>query len=201
LSYKSFLSLRHDGKGIPYGGMTEPRADGSQNFGFVNLKTNPALIASVPELQKDGNLRSVVRAINDCPGLFSVGCESAVASDQRGHWRTGYVEFAINSKSHVQDACNYFRIFYLFDCELAKMPFTQSVRFDWELQPGTFMDQNVSGYTCTVYVNTAIFSEPSMAEQPWSAALAALAQVLSMVPTVGEPIYSPSDARLVDPHE
>lgn len=190
MAYKSFLSLRHDPKGIPYGGMEQPRPNGTQNFGFMNLKRKPGLVQSVPELQKDGDLRETVRIINECPGLFSVGCESGAVSDQRGHWRSGYVEFAINSKSHVGDALNYFRIFYLFDCELAKIPFANAVQFNWELQPATFIDGGAKGYTCAVFVNTAAHDQDAEARQSWSAALAALAQVLSTVPSAGEPIYS-----------
>lgn len=189
MTYRSFLSLRHDGKGIPYAGMTEPRADGSQNFGFMNLKSEPNLTESVPELQKDADLKNAVSAINRNCGLFTVGCESGSTSDQQGHRHSGYIEFAINSKNLIPDALNYFRIFYLFDCELAKMPFTHSVQFNWELQPATFLDSGVQGYTCAVFVNTGTCADLSTAAQSWSAALAALAQVLSTVPNVGEPIY------------
>lgn len=99
--YRNFLSISYKGKGIPYGGLGEPRDDGGANFGFKDLKGNPALIASVPELQNDPDLKALVAAINrPDTGLFSVGCVSSVIAEQQGHRRSGYIEFAINSKTH-----------------------------------------------------------------------------------------------------
>ena len=191
MTYQSFLSIRHDGKGIPYGGLGEPRDDGGANFGFQDLKSKPEAIATVPELQKDTDLRSLVDAINHHDtGLFSVGCDSGEVSEQQGFRRTGYIEFSINSKSHVQDAANYFPIFFHFDRLLANTKFSHRVQFNWELQSAAFIDSNTAGYTCTVFVNTYVCADSIAVGQSWSAALAALAQLLSAVPPYdGEPIY------------
>jgi len=122
--------------------------------------------------------------------LFSVGCESGEVSEKQGFRRSGYIEFAINSKSHVQDAANYFSIFFHFDRLLANTKFSHGVQFNWQLQGATFIDCNTSGYTCTVFVNTHFCANSLMAGQSWSAALAALAQLLSAVPAYkGEAIY------------
>jgi hypothetical protein len=190
MAYQSFLSIRHDGKGIPYDGLGEPRPDGGANFGFKNLKREPGLIETVPELQKDADLKSVVAIINHHASLFSVGCDSGAISDQQGFRRKGYVEFAINSKRYVQDATNYFQMFFHFDRSMAGANFGHRVQFNWELQGATFIDSNTSGLTCTVWLQTHPFPDSLTAEQSWCAALAALGQFLPGVPVCdGEPIY------------
>ena len=58
--YSNFLSIRHGGKGIPYGGTRGKREDGGENYGFKNLKSSPGLIDSIPELQNDHELRKLI---------------------------------------------------------------------------------------------------------------------------------------------
>ena len=113
--YSNLLSLNFKPKGVPYGGSGEEREDGGANYGFKNLRRNPELIDSVPELQRDQSLRKVIELINGpATGLFSIGCVSGEVHDDRGFRFSGYVEFSLNSVSAVQDAGSYFPLFFHF---------------------------------------------------------------------------------------
>src|SRR3989338_5749839 len=122
LRYSNLLSLSHDGKGIPYGGFGELRADGEANYGFFNLKSNVGEIASVPELKRDPSLLSIALVLNaPDSGFFSLGSTSSEVCDTGGHRWSGYIEFAINSRARVAYAASYFPLFFHFDRFLANV--------------------------------------------------------------------------------
>ena len=105
-SYLNHLTISHRGKGIPYGGLGEIREDGGANHGFRNLKGRPHLIDLVPELRSDPALRSLVLTVNAAhTALFTIGCVSGPVPDTDGHGHrySGYIEFALNSRSAVED--------------------------------------------------------------------------------------------------
>jgi hypothetical protein len=70
------IQLREGVTGIPY----VPQDRGTSiNHGFMDLKTHPELIASVPELQDCPELEELIRVINDSRSEFaSIGCEKAL---------------------------------------------------------------------------------------------------------------------------
>lgn len=178
--YSNFLSIRHGGKGIPYGGTRGKREDGGENYGFKNLKSSPGLIDSIPELQNDHELRKLIQAINTLDSPFiSVGCSSGPVSDDNGYRFAGYVEFAINSESQIFDATNYFPLFFQFDHHLHHSRFQGHVQFNWELMGATFIDKRVDGFTCAVFVNTAYLPSSLEASQAWASALDSLKIFLS----------------------
>ena len=75
--YRNYLSLKHEHKTIPYGGIGEIREDGDANYGFKNIKGNNRLLDTIPELKSDPALMALVRAINaPNTGIFSIGCVS-----------------------------------------------------------------------------------------------------------------------------
>ncbi|HWG80781.1 MAG TPA: hypothetical protein VN681_13445 [Stellaceae bacterium] len=191
---RNFLSVRFDGKGIPYGGNGEVRPDGGANFGFKNLKSDPSLISSIPELESDASLKTLVDAINRSDtGLFSVGCASGDVQEEQGYRRTGYIEFAINSKIVAADARSYFPAFFHFERTLFERQFQEPVQLSWELQPATFIDAGSHGFTSTIYINTFYFASPEAAGACWAATLGLLGEFLGSVPPqIGEPIYLPA---------
>ncbi|MFZ3169560.1 MAG: hypothetical protein WA130_18255 [Candidatus Methanoperedens sp.] len=189
--YLNFLSIKHDGKGIPYGGTRGKREDGSENYGYQNLKKSPELIDSIPELQEDPELKKLIKSINSPNGsIFSVGCSSGPVSDEHGYRYSGYVEFAINSKPLVADASNYFPIFFHFDHHLHSSKFSGKIKFDWELMSAHFVDIGVGGFTCTVFINTSYLQSSLEASQTWANALETLGIFLSSVTGfTGEKLY------------
>lgn len=191
--YPNYLSIRCRGKGVPYYGDGEAREDGDANHGFKNLKTNPELIDSVPELVPDRALRRIVEALNArTSGVLTIGCLSGPVNEDEGHRYTGYVEFSLNSKVGVSDASHYFPPFFQFNQLLHQEKFTE-VKFDWVLEGAAFTDVDVDGFTCTVFVNTQSCSNPDEAYSCWERALFLL-DALATIPVAEDLIYeAPSE--------
>lgn len=184
ITYTNYLSIRHRGKPIPYGGDGVLREDGDANYGFKYVKGDETGLRAIPELAKDPALLDLALAINSSQtGLFTVGCVSGPVEDDRGHRDSGYIEFAINSKSAIADAQSYFPIFFHFDRFLHEEMFSASCHFNWELEGGTFTEcGNTSGFTCAIFINTGYSSTREEASQVWTESLAALAYFLQSVP-------------------
>lgn len=181
--YLNHISMQHGGKGIPYGGSGILREDGDANYGFKDLKSKPELLVSIPELSRDRALMDLVCAINlEETGLFSVGCVSDQTKDESGFRDSGYVEICINSASAISDARSYFTLWFHFENLLHQSAFNARVAFDWELELATFYEIDVTGFTCSIFVNTDYSKTKEEADANWSAALAILAKFLSSVP-------------------
>lgn len=182
-TYSNVLAILQQIKVVPYAGDGVRRENGGANYGFKNLKGSPHLIGAIPELDSDRALRSLIETINAAhTGLFSVGCASGEVKEDSGYRYTGYVEVALNSKSAVADAGNYFPAFFHFDRLLSERRFQHPVQFYWELQPARFTDVNVNGFTCSVYVNTSFFPSVEEAYQCWTAALGLLTLYFGSIP-------------------
>lgn len=194
LRYESRLSIGHRGKGVPYG-RVERRSDGDTNYGFVDLKGHPELFESVPELSRDPHLMELARVINSPEtDLFSIGCTSGDVSDSHGHRRTGYVEFAFNSIGLVSDASSYFPAFFHFDQLLFATESDAQIRYDWELEPASFIETGTDGFTCTVVVNTNYTSTAESATVHWAEALQLLSMLLGSVrQSSTDVIYAPGN--------
>jgi hypothetical protein len=190
-TYSNFLSIRFDAKAVPYGPDPGPREDGSQNFGFKNVKCNANAVAEIPELATDPALKSILLTISgaEC-GLFSIGCLSHDLIEPNGHQVTGYLEFAINSKALAGDAQNYFKLFFDFGKFLRQNKFDQRVALHWELRPATFHEVNAFGMTCSIIVNTHFHPSMLEARECWNESLAALEVFLANYPVRNsDPLY------------
>jgi hypothetical protein len=187
----NYLTIRLDGKAVPYGGMAEPRPDGSQNFGFMNVKGNSTAAAAIPELAGDAALKSLVLAISDARcGLFSVGCLSGDVTESDGHRVTGYLEFAVNSKAKVTDASNYFPLFFKFHILLRDNQFNEPVVLHWELRPAAFHELDVNGFTCAITINTHFLPSAESALRCWNETLGVLEVYLGDFPVMtADPMY------------
>lgn len=172
LRYRNLLSIKQDGKVVPYGGSGEPREDGEANYGFFNLKENIEQASSVPELARDPALLALALAINSpTSGLFSLGSTSGEVADADGYRWSGYIEFALNSRTRVVDASSYFPVFFYFDDYLSKIQSNLQVQFQWELMAAHFSDLKCDGFTCSIFVNTYYVVTPEEAKNNWAEAL------------------------------
>lgn len=181
--YTNHLSLLQEVKCIPYGGSGVLRVDGDGNFGFKDLKGKPELLASVPELIRDGALLRLVEAINrNETGLFSIGCVSGPVEEGNRFRHSGYVEICINSAAAIADARAYFPFWFHFDGLLHRNAFKGKVAFDWELQPATFLEAKAVGFTCSIFVNTHYSKNRDDADATWSEALSILGAFLGSIP-------------------
>ncbi|MCW8929411.1 MAG: hypothetical protein OQL19_04125 [Gammaproteobacteria bacterium] len=181
--YRNYLSLKHEHKTIPYGGIGEVREDGDANYGFKDIKGNNKLLDTIPELKRDPALMTLIRAINaPQTGIFSVGCVSDSHEDKHHFRHSGYIEFSFNSVAHIADAGHYFPLFFNFEQLLNDKDFVARVEFNWSIQPVTFIDKGVWGYTCTIFLNTYFSDTKLAAKEIWEETLDVLNQYLSTIP-------------------
>ncbi|MEL6137155.1 MAG: hypothetical protein AAFQ61_04545 [Cyanobacteria bacterium J06626_23] len=187
--YVNHLSISPYCKTIPYEGNCRRRANGRINHGFKNLRTNPNLIDTVPELMTDDSMRELVKTLNTkTESFFTAGCFShyrlakpvSPTDDALGYYE-GYVEFAFNCHLRVQDAKNYFALFFHFDQFLEDIGFQERVKFDWLIGRIHFTDLNVEGFSTAVFLQTATVLGFSAAQQIWNQALNALDGFLGSV--------------------
>lgn len=159
------------------------REDGDANCGFTYVKSDEAALRKIPELVKDPALLQMALAINAPEtGLFTIGCASEPVDDDRGHRDSGYMEFAINSRSAIADAQSYFPIFFHFDRFLHEAKFSAPTQFNWELEGATFLEcDNSTGFTCSVTINTHYSTTREEATHLWSESLEALGYYLRSV--------------------
>ncbi|AZO69955.1 hypothetical protein [Mesorhizobium sp. M1D.F.Ca.ET.043.01.1.1] len=185
--YINELSIDHRPKGIPYG--PGVRDDGTENFGFKNLKGELHRLSEIPELAEDPALFDLVSKINKPEtGLLTIGCVSGpVIKDDRGFHFSGYVEFAFNDADKIADAAHYFPVFFHWDRGLDGDKFSQRVRFDWRLKPAHFADANVGGFTAIIVINTAFLETEAAARIAWNTALDWLGDYLASVPDEAAP--------------
>ncbi len=174
-----WLTISARGKGIPYPGVADSE-EVSTHYGFRPLKGRPDEAAAIHEVQDDVPLRNVLIAFNDhSTGVFTVGCEKSFNYEEgEGHWAKGYVEFAINDKALVGDAQNYFKIFFVFNKFMREHRFDQPVDFHWKLEPATFTDAGVDGFTASVWVTVCPQDTPERVRELWAAALSFLTDVV-----------------------
>lgn len=181
--YRNYLSLKHEHKTIPYGGVGAIRKDGDANYGFKNVKGDIRLLDAIPELQADPALMALVSAINaPDTGILSIGCVSDRYEDKNQFRYAGYVEFAFDSKSYIADAGHYFPLFFDFDHLMERKNFAVKVAFNWSIQPATFIDQHATGYTCSIYINTYFVELEEMAVKAWEETLGILGEYLGSIP-------------------
>ncbi|NJM98670.1 MAG: hypothetical protein HC800_17275 [Phormidesmis sp. RL_2_1] len=198
--YLNALVMSPHGKCIPYAGDGLMRADGNANYGFKNLKIKPDLIETIPELAADADLKSLVSSLNAHPNFFSTGCFSQCISksqeenldekqsDRVYHYCRGYIELAFNCSVHVQDAHNYFDLFFRFDSFLRQHHFPQAVKFDWQLEKAYFSEANVGGFSCAIFIRTVASPSLETATLGWQRSLQILETFFKSIPnqfTVG----------------
>jgi len=191
--YSNELTLSPHAKTIPYAADRPVENSSRVNYGFKNLKIKPSLIETIPELSDDLSLSALVQAINKretC--FFTAGCASELVSSYRGYYREGYVEFAWNCASCIQDAINYFALYFHFNKSLLTKGFNQPVQFKWIIQEAAFLDVDIHGFSCVVQVKTRSLSSSEQADQAWQLSLRMIDAYLETVETLqSKPIYQP----------
>lgn len=181
-TYLNVLSLSPYGKAIPYTGNATRQDNKYGNYGFKNLKAQPELIHAVPELVTDSALKSLVQSLNaQESSFFSVGCFSDPVQTGQGHRYKGYVDFSWNCKKCVQDAINYFSLFFHFEQFLRHQKFQQAVKLDWVVEQAQFLDVNIHGFCCAIFINTPVCASVEQAYAIWRRALHMLEAFLSNI--------------------
>ena len=179
LPYSNSLFVSNYGKAIPYNSSKIETQDEKANYGFKNLKVRPQLIDTVPELSSDEALKSLVRSLNSSKtSFFSVGCFSGKVSQEAGYIYRGYIEFSFNCRICVQDARNYFSLYFHFEQFLRQHKFAQKVKLKWMLEEAQFLDVGIDGFTCAIFIFTAHCSSFDKAYDSWQKSLEILGSFL-----------------------
>jgi len=191
--YSNELSLSAQAKAIPYASDCLVGPDSVTNYGFKNLKIKPSLIETIPELENDASLRALVTTLNACESsFFTAGCDSKLHCTSAGYYRQGYIEIAWNCTQCVQDAINYFALYFHFNKSLLVQGFNQPVQLKWNIQEVTFSAVEVHGFSCSIQVKTRSLSSAEAANQAWQLSLRMIQSYLETVETNrSSPIYTP----------
>lgn len=196
--YSNDLTLGSHAKVIPYAADRQIDRDHietreSSDYGFKNLKIKPSLIDTIPELAADKSLSMLVQKLNQreiC--FFTIGCDSEQIASAEGYLRKGYLEFAWNCTGCVQDAINYFALYFHFEKSLREKSFNQPVQLRWVIQEATFSDADIHGFSCSVHIKTRSLSSAEQADQAWQLSLRMIQAYLETVVILkSTPLYQP----------
>ena len=193
LLYSNDLTISPYARSIPYAADRDIKPLLQTNFGFKNLKIKPSLIETIPELNHDASLKALVKSINSpetC--FFTVGCFSALKQTDQGHYRQGYLSFAWNCTGCIQDAINYFALYFHFEKSLREKSFNQPAQFKWIIQETAFSDAKLEGFACAIHLKTRSLSSAEQADQVWQISLRMIQAYLATIETLkSTPIYKP----------
>ncbi len=182
-SYINILSLSPCAKEVPYLGTGIAREDGQINHGFKNLISYPDLIDAIPELAIDRSMKSLVYILNTGTSrFFTTGCFSGEVQENCGYRHQGYLNFSWNCQVCVRDAINYFSLFFHFEQFLYTHKFDQKVKFQWSIEQTHFLDLDLAGFCCAIFINTDCCASSSVATATWKASLRILETFLGSVP-------------------
>lgn len=196
--YRNDLTLSPDARTIPYPADCQLNARSqsvgpSTNYGFKNLKIKPSLIETIPELADDLGLKLLVQSLNKAEScFFTVGCDSQLKQTDGKYRCEGYLAFAWNCAGCIQDAVNYFALYFHFEKSLRDKSFNQPVQFKWIVQESAFLDAKLDGFTCTIHIGTRSLSSKELANQAWQFSLNMLEAYFTKVFTESStPLYKP----------
>ena len=103
--------------------------------------------------------------------FFSIGCFSGKISEEKGYVYRGYIEFSFNCRICVQDARNYFSLYFHFEQFLRQHKFDQKVKLQWMLEEAYFLDVDVDGFSCAIFIFTTHCSSLDKAYYSWQKSL------------------------------
>ncbi len=180
--YSNSLFISNYGKTIPYSSSEIKQNHGKTNYGFKNLKVRPQLIDTIPELSSDNALKTLVLSLNSPEtNFFSIGCFSGKVKEQEGYIYRGYIEFSFNCRMCVQDARNYFSLYFHFEQFLRQHKFDQKVKIQWMLEEAHFLDVDIDGFSCAIFIFTTHCSSLDEAYYSWQNSLKILESFLLSV--------------------
>jgi hypothetical protein len=171
------LTINERPKPVPYHSVV--REDGI-NHGFINVKGQPEAAAAIAEVQDDEASRDALVRINARQtAFFTIGCEKSFNQDGATFWTRGFLEFAFNYCALVEDAGNYFPVFFHFNERLKKLMFPHRVHFEWQLEGNRFTDAECNGYSVVAWITTENFATDEESRSAWRDSVRFLADHLT----------------------
>jgi hypothetical protein len=142
------------------------------NWGFCNLKQRPEAISEVPELYNCPAFEKLIRAINAPTSFFlSHGCAKYFSSRPNmpaefGIMLTSYVGFAFEIAELNQDQKNFHELIERFKTFTKDVPSYKQLGVRFEVQPTTFYERQLQGWSACYFCNGLGESEDS-AKRAW----------------------------------
>ncbi|HEV7894035.1 MAG TPA: hypothetical protein VGP08_25695 [Pyrinomonadaceae bacterium] len=185
-NFELLLLINDHFKTVPY--QAVDRGNGHPNHGFKVIKGTLEEAAKIAEVQDEEHLKNALIKINDhSTALFTIGCEKAFNQDGTEFWARGFLEFAFNYPQLVDDAQNYFKLFFNFNEYLRDRKFNEPVRYQWELEGNRFVDVGCDGFSVVVWITTAIFNNPEEPRRVWGIAVDHLTEYLENIKAISAP--------------
>ena len=188
------LTINQHFKTVPYLGATN---EGSVNYGFQNVRGTLRRRRKIAKVQDDEALRDAIVRINaPATAFFTIGCAKFLDQDGAEYWGRGFIEFAFNSCPLVQDAQNYFPVFFHFNNRLLKDGFSYRVHFEWQLEKNPFKTGNCEGFSVVLWITTETFATDEASRAAWKDAVKIVTDHLSGGPAPeAAPIYRKRSPR------
>lgn len=184
--YQVMFSIRERGKVIPYPAIDHGT---SVNYGFKVLKGKPEEeIALICEVQDNKYLENALISINNiATPFFSVGCEKAYNTDESGNYVKGFLEISFNNIDLVQDAHNYFQLFFDFNQFICMKKFNQPIYYLWEIEPSFFKEAQVNGFSLVIWITSGYSKDMEKTKELWGDGILFLTDYFKTVPAIPGP--------------
>ena len=159
-----FLSISQQPLGIPYHRDDQDLSSAS----YVDLKSDPNRIDSIPEARQWPSLRRLLVQLNAPESkTMSLGCGVFVYAPQgvaRPQWSAyAYIGYCFADLSQTARAIEYFPQFFHFSQHYAPRTNTGANVF-FELRPTIFIERNVQGFSLDYVVRPWAASEEALNE-------------------------------------
>lgn len=171
---------------VPYG---LHNSEGTQNYGFVDLKAQPALVAVLPECLGWPETRELLEAINaPATPYMTLGTDQGCSPSDQPELRatlTSYVDLCFadverNAKEAVRELAEglHARMSGMLQTASNELELTLFLNVTLELQPTKFRDKGVDGWSLTVWL-TAAGRDEGDARATWRIGMKALQLALT----------------------
>ncbi len=171
---------------VPYGPFN---SQGTQNYGFVDLKARPDLIAALPECLGWPETRELLEAINaPASPYMTLGADQGYSQGDQPEFRanlTSYVDLCFaaverNAKESVRELAEglHARMSDLLQTASNELQRSLFLNVTLELQPTKFRDRGVDGWSLTVWL-TAAGRDEGDARATWRIGMKALQLALT----------------------
>jgi hypothetical protein len=147
--FEVLLAVDHKPLGIPY---LRPPDDASSSS-YVDLKENPAGIATIPELNTWPELKKTVETINQTISFKTLGCAEFVYENKSPNLRIhAYIDFCFADIIRNEDQLNLYDLFHRFTEYVATVKPSEGLVIRIEMRRTAFYKENIAGWCLEYWV-------------------------------------------------
>jgi hypothetical protein len=155
---------------VPYG---TAQRDDSTNYGYVDLKANPELVPTIPEVRDWPELEALLIVLNSPTSLYrSLGCEKSFSpymNDEVPELKVklvSYIDIAFIDEEFNKVGASFEEMMGAYADFAQRQPFAKYVIFDPELTKTRYRDENVDGWCISVWIG-GFGSDEASARSAW----------------------------------